>query len=91
MEKDISSIPIDILASIISIASQDVADIVDWRITSRSFKDACMQVLAPHACRFLCKFCRLPMQSFMTLLLILGRCLSLNWKQNVHMDPDLTP
>ncbi|BDA47756.1 hypothetical protein COCOBI_11-0130 [Coccomyxa sp. Obi] len=43
--RDISSIPIDILASIIASASQDVGEILKWRIPSCSFKDACTQVL----------------------------------------------
>ncbi|BDA49934.1 hypothetical protein COCOBI_15-0620 [Coccomyxa sp. Obi] len=45
MERDTSNIPIDILAPIISSASQDVFEILRWRRTSRSFNDACMKVL----------------------------------------------
>ena len=45
MEKDISSITTDVLARIIAFASHDVADAISWRITSRSFDIACMQVM----------------------------------------------
>lgn len=45
METDTSNVPTDLLASVISSASQDVAEILSWRMISRSFKAGCMQVL----------------------------------------------
>lgn len=44
MALNLSSLPLDLVASILIRARCNISDIINWRMVSRAFRDACMQV-----------------------------------------------